>query len=332
MSFRDIIGQENVKEILREAVTTGRVGHAYMFLGSDGIGKLTVAKSFAEMIMCADMGANGESCGVCKACLMNKNGSNPDIRIIDIPEKKTSIGVEPIREMQEDVLTAPMYSSKKVYIIRHAEALSVAAQNVLLKTLEEPPAYVVIVLLCSNISLMLDTVKSRVNRLDFARYTDDEIRQALMERMLDPGDDKVVFSYADGIVGRAISYFQDDNINEVRESLLNVVTGLYKEGAEFRINATSYVIKQKDYKEFVFFTMMSFYRDIAMVARYGKYAEVQNPKHLDILTETAGKIGYYRSVKCIELIDKTWLRIKQNTNYELAVGNMFIKLQEVLNG
>jgi len=78
--------------------------------------------------------------------------------------------------------------------------------------------------------------------------------------------------------------------------------------------------------------MMSFYRDIAMVARYGKYAEVQNPKHLDILTETAGKIGYYRSVKCIELIDKTWLRIKQNTNYELAVGNMFIKLQEVLNG
>ncbi len=332
MSFQNIRGQENIKEILKDAVVSGRVGHAYMFLGSDGIGKLTMALSFAKTIMCGNTLKDGEACGQCKSCLMHKNGSNPDIKIIDIPEKKTSIGVEPIREMQEDVLTAPMYSGKKVYIIRRAEALSVAAQNVLLKTLEEPPSYVVIILLCSNISLMLDTVKSRVNRIDFARYTDEEIRQALNDRMLDPGDDKVVFSYADGIIGRAISYFQDENINEVRDSLFKIVTGLSTKGAEFRIESASYVAKQKDYKEFVFFTMMSFYRDIAMVARYGKFAEVQNPKQQDAIVEAAGKIGYYRSVKCLELIDKTWLRIKQNTNYELAVSNMFIKIQEVLSG
>ena len=332
MSFQRIRGQENIKEILKDAVASGRVGHAYMFLGSEGIGKLTMALSFSETIMCAEPGPDGEPCGKCKSCLMHQNGSNPDLKIIDIPEKKTSIGVEPIREMQEDVLTAPMYSGKKVYIIRHGEALSVAAQNVLLKTLEEPPSYVVIILLCSNISLMLDTVKSRVNRLDFSRYTDEEIRQALSDRMLDPGEDKVVFSYADGIIGRALSYFQDETINEVRESLLNIVAGLHQEGAEFRIKAASYVAKQKETKEFVFFTLMSFYRDIAMVARYGKFAEVQNPKQINTVTEVAGKIGYYRSVKCLELIDKTWLRIRQNTNYELAVSNMFIKIQEVLSG
>ena len=331
MSFQEIRGQENIKEILKDAVTSERVGHAYMFCGSDGIGKLTVALAFSEMIMCSSE-TDGQSCGVCKSCLMNKNGSNPDLKIIDIPEKKTSIGVEPIREMQEDVLTAPMYSSKKVYIIRRAEALSTAAQNVLLKTLEEPPPYVVIILLCSNISLMLDTVKSRVNRLDFARYTNEEIKLALNDRLLDPGDDKVVFSYADGLIGRAISYFRDENINEVRDRLLQVVAGLHKEGSEFRINSAAYTVKQKDYKEFLFFTLMSFYRDIAMVARYGTYAEVQNPKQAEVLLEVAGKIGYYRAVKVLEIINKTWLRIRQNTNYELAISNMFIKIQEVLGG
>lgn len=331
MSFQNIRGQENIKEILKDSVVSGRVGHAYMFCGSEGIGKFTVARSFANMIMCGDSSC-GDSCDACKACLLNKNDSNPDLKIIDIPEKKTSIGVEPIRQMQEDVLTAPLYSNKKVYIIRHAEALSTAAQNVLLKTLEEPPVYVVIILLCSNISLILDTVKSRVNRLDFARYTDEEIRLALNDRLLDPGDDKVVFSYADGIIGRAISYFQDEEINEVRDKLLEVVSGLHREGAEFRINSTNYASKQKDYKEFLFFTLMSFYRDIAMLARYGKYAELQNPKQMTALNEVAGRVGYYKAVKCLEIINKTWLRIRQNTNYELALGNMFIKLQEVLNG
>ncbi len=331
MSFQDIRGQENIKEVLTEAIASGRVGHAYMFCGSEGIGKLTVAKAFAEMIMCTGS-SSAHNCGNCKSCLMHKNESNPDLTIIDIPEKKTAIGVEPIREMQEDILTAPMYSAKKVYIIRRAESLSVAAQNVLLKTLEEPPAYVTIILLCSNISLMLDTVKSRVNRLDFARYKEEEIRQALQDKDLDPGDDKVVFSYADGIIGRAISYFRDEEIDQIRSKIFEIITGLAKEGAEFRIRATSYVVKQKDYKEFVFFTMMSFYRDIAMVARYGKYPELQNPKQTEEISQAAGKIGYYRAVKCLELINKTWLRIKQNSNYELAVSNMFIKLQEVLNG
>lgn len=328
MSFQDIRGQENIKEILRESVNSDRISHAYLFCGSEGIGKLTVAESFAEMIMCS----SGEPCGICKACLLNKNNSNPDLKIIDVPEGKASIGVEPIRQMQEDVITAPLYSRKKVYIIRRAEALSTAAQNVLLKTLEEPPPYVVIILLCSNISLMLDTVKSRVNRLDFARYSEDEIRQALQDRMIDSGDDKVVFSYADGIIGRAISYFQDEEINAVRDKLLEVVTGLNKQDAEFRINCTAYVSKQKNYKEFLFFTLMSFYRDIAVLARYGKYGELQNPRQLSALNEVAAKTGYYRAMECLKIIDKTWSRIRQNTNYELAVGNMFIKLQEVLNG
>ena len=329
MSFQDIRGQENIKEILRDSVKSDRISHAYLFCGSEGIGKYTVAQSFAEMIMCP---AQEKPCGNCKACVLNRNSSNPDLKIIDIPEKKTSIGVEPIRQMQEDVLTAPLYSEKKVYIIRHAEAMSTAAQNVLLKTLEEPPVYVVIILLCSNISLMLDTVKSRVNRLDFARYTDEEIRQALHDRMLDPGDDKVVFSYADGIVGRAISYFQDQEINEVRNKLLDMVSGLHKQSAEFRLSYTAYASRQKDYKDFLFFTLMSFYRDIAMLARYGKYVDIQNPRQLTVLNEAATDIGYYKALNCLDIINKTWMRIRQNTNYELAVGNMFIKLQEVLNG
>ena len=329
MSFRNIVGQKNVTEVLEESIVRDRIGHAYLFYGADGIGKYTVAEAFAKRIMCMNP-QDGENCMQCEACVLNKNSTNPDLNIIDVPEGKASIGVKAIRELQEDVITAPLYSAKKVYIIRHSDKLTVEAQNTLLKTLEEPPIYVVIILLCSNISLMLDTVRSRVHRLDFARYTDGEIRKILELKMLDAADDGGVFVYADGLQGRAISYFQDMEINDIRAELMGVVEKLSSGRASERIKCTKYLSDLKGRKEFVFFTLMSFYRDIAQISRYGRNSRLQNRQQAEKIAELAQSIGFYRAEDCIEIIDKTWKRLKQNVNYDLAVSNMLIKMQEVL--
>lgn len=329
MSFRNIVGQKNVTGILAESIEHERIGHAYLFCGADGIGKYTVAEAFAKSIMCTGL-QEGECCMKCEACVLNQSGTNPDFKVIDIPAGKASIGVKAIREMQEDVLTAPLYSAKKVYLIRHSDKMTVEAQNTLLKTLEEPPAYVVILLLCSNISLMLDTVKSRVNRLDFARYTDAEIRQILELNLLDAGNDGSVLVYADGLPGRAIAYFQDGEINSIRTELMRMVETLASGGASGRIKCTKYLSDMKDRKEFIFFTLLSFYRDIAQISRYGKYAELQNKQQAAAIGTLAERIGFYKAEDCIETIDRTWKRLKQNVNYDLAVSNMLIKIQEVL--
>ena len=329
MSFQNIIGQKKVIETLRENAEKDRVGHAYLFCGADGIGKYTVAKAFSRLIQCtAPVG--GEPCGLCEACLLNKSGTNPDRKVIEVPAGRASLGVESIRTLQEDVVTAPLYSRKKVYLIRNSEKMTVEAQNVILKILEEPPAYVVILLLCSNVSLMLDTVKSRVNRIDFARYTEQEIKSALALQLLDPGEDSVVFSYADGIIGRAISYFRDPEINEIRAELMGVIEGLARDGAAFRIKSAKYIARLKEKKEFVFFTLLSFFRDIAQLARYGSTVKLQNKRQASSIAEAAEQIGYYKAEMCLGIIDKTWRRLKQNVNYDLASGNMLIQLQEVL--
>ena len=329
MNFQHVVGQKNITELLKESIKHDRVGHAYLFYGADGIGKYTVAEAFAKELMCTN-GQEGQPCMHCEACVLNHNDTNPDLKVIDVPEGKASIGVQAIRDMQEDVITAPLYSTKKVYIIRHSDKLTVEAQNTLLKTLEEPPVYVVIILLCANISLVLDTVRSRVNRLDFARYTEAEIRTVLEHNQLDTGDDSGVFIYADGLPGRAISYFQDTEINEIRTELLNAVEKLAAGGAADRIRCTKLLLDLKDRREFVFFTLLSFYRDIAQAARYGKHANLQNRQQAAAIAELSKSIGFYKAEDCIEIVDKTWKRLKQNVNYDLAVSNMLIKIQEVL--
>ena len=329
MGFEHIIGQTDVKRILRETIAGERIGHAYLFYGADGIGRKTVAREFASLIMCTNPTPEGERCGSCEACVLNRTLTNPDYVFVDVPPQKSTIGVDAVRQMQDDMYTAPLYSKKKVYLINHAEKITPEAQNALLKTLEEPPVYVVILLICSNISLMLDTVKSRVTRVDFARYTNAEIAEALREKKISEEELSVICAYADGLIGRAKSYFEDTDADEIRDHLLRYIESTCTGKTRARIEAADYVIKEEARKEFVFFTLMSFYRDIAVSCRYGKRVKLQNVKEHGKIFEIGKKIGFYKAEACLLLLDETWKQIIQNVNYKLAVGNMFIKIQEV---
>ena len=174
MMFNSIIGNEKNKELLKKIVDTNNIAHSYMFVGKESIGKLLFAKEFAKAILCT---SKEKTCNVCKACIGFDANNNPDFSILE-PDG-TSIKIDQIRELTKKVYEKPIISNKKVYIINDSECMTKEAQNSLLKTLEEPPDYVTIILIACNENSFLPTIKSRCTKIAFNRLSDIELTNIL---------------------------------------------------------------------------------------------------------------------------------------------------------
>ena len=170
MEFKDIIGNEEVKDYLIKSINKKNILHSYLFLGTNGIGKLIIAKEFAKKILCLN---NIEETCTCKSCTCFDGRNHPDFYCIN--EEGESIKIDTIRKITEKIYEKPILSSKKVYIINDFDKMTKEAQNCLLKTLEEPPEFVVIILISSNENIILNTIKSRCMTIKFHNINDKEL-------------------------------------------------------------------------------------------------------------------------------------------------------------
>ena len=168
--FENIIGNENAKKELTNAVTLNKCSHSYLFIGTSGIGKKQIAKEFAKMILCID---ENKYCNRCKSCLEFNSENNPDFQ--EIKPDGANIKIDQIRQMQSKVFEQPIISNKKVYIIDDADLMTKEAQNCLLKTLEEPPEFATIILIGENENSFLQTIKSRCMIIHFMPIEDNQI-------------------------------------------------------------------------------------------------------------------------------------------------------------
>ena len=181
-NFKDIYGQEQIVDHLENAIASGKISHAYIINGERSSGKEFIANVFAMALQCESTGQE-KPCNECHSCKQALSGNHPDI-IRVTHEKPATIGVEDIRTgVNDDIIIKPYSSDWKIYIISEAEKMTVQAQNALLKTLEEPPAYAVIILLTSNIDSMLSTILSRCVVLNMKPVKDEIIKKYLMEEM-----------------------------------------------------------------------------------------------------------------------------------------------------
>ena len=174
--FDNILGNEKIKQELIQSVKLNKISHSYMFLGTSGIGKKQIAKEFAKMLLCLN---NEKYCNKCKSCIEFDSGNNPDFQIIEPDE--LSIKIEQIRQMQRKIIESPIVSKKKVYIIDNADLMTIEAQNCLLKTLEEPPEFVTIILIGSKENNFLSTIKSRCTIIKFQNISNNDIKKYLEE-------------------------------------------------------------------------------------------------------------------------------------------------------
>ena len=192
MIFENIIGNEKNKELLKKVIDTNNIAHSYMFVGKDSIGKLLFAKEFAKAILCTE---EGKPCNKCKSCIEFNTNNNPDFNILE-PEGN-SIKIDQIRELTKKVYEKPVVSNRKVYIINDSNYMTKEAQNSLLKTLEEPPEYITIILITSNENLFLPTIKSRCTKVLFNRLTNEELADILQKQYQYSNVPEITFKIAE---------------------------------------------------------------------------------------------------------------------------------------
>ena len=176
--FKDIVGNEQIIEHLQNAISMGKVSHAYIINGPQLSGKMMIAEAFARALQCEKEGTDG--CGECKSCHQADDHNHPDIIYVS-HEKPNNISVDDIRtQLNNDIVIKPYSSKYKIYIVDEAEKMNQQAQNALLKTIEEPPSYAVIMLLTTNADSFLQTIRSRCITLNMKSVKDEVIKAYLM--------------------------------------------------------------------------------------------------------------------------------------------------------
>ena len=237
------------------------MSHAYILSGEKGCGKKLLADVFAETLQCEKGGT--EPCGSCHSCVQAQSGNHPDI-IHLMHEKPNSISVDDVRtQIVNDVLIKPYSGKYKIYIVPDAEKMTAAAQNALLKTIEEPPAYAVILLLTTNAESFLPTILSRCVTLNLKAVPDEKIKKFLMAHYQIPDyQADVCVAFAQGNVGKAIQLAASDDFNELKASALQLIKRLHDidlyEMTEAVKQISEYKLKINDY----FDLMMIWYRDV----------------------------------------------------------------------
>lgn len=331
--FEKLLGQNFIKRSLSEALQTGHVCHAYAFCGPEGIGRKSFALEFARAAMCTSPEEGGEPCGQCDACRLNAAGTNPDVIIVSGEANRATVGVETVRQIEEDIATAPTVSARKIYIVDRSEKLTPQAQNALLKTIEEPPEYVMIILICSNPSLLIDTVRSRVTRLDFARNSPDEVLAAYRAANAPGGssgsgsgdnDESFAVSYADGIIGRALLFKDAERFRRLRGQLFEVLESLAGKNSIFCKKFTDlFTAKENsDQKEFLFFELTSFLRDLTVFARLGNGAPLQNEEFRAKIEELSALTGSHSWEKMLDKTAEAYKSAGQNVNFRMIAANL----------
>jgi DNA polymerase-3 subunit delta' len=271
-----------------------------MFIGEQGIGKKLIAEQFSKMILCNDY--NGAECDKCKSCVEFDSGNNPDFKIIE-PDGRV-IKIEQIREMQTKVAEKPINSSKKVYVINDADLMTKEAQNCLLKTLEEPPEYIVIILIVSNENRMLTTIKSRCMKISFDKINDNNIREYLEKEWNIQDINNNILKMCDGSIGKCISIKDRlDEYNSIEKIFSNVNVSI----TQF-VNSAEILYKNKDY--------INSYLEYINVILYN-YAIIN--------------INNLKYINSIKIVEETKKRLLSNSNYDMCIDYLLFNIWEEVN-
>ena len=222
MSFAEIVGQEDAKKLLKNAVMSGNHSHAYILSGEKGSGKMMLAEAFATMLQCEN--PSDDACMECHSCKQSLSRNNPDIIYVTREEGKANIGVDVVREkIVNDVDIKPYSNKYKIYIVDEAERMNQQAQNAILKTIEEPPEYAIIILLTANHNAFLQTILSRCVLIQMKSVDTESIKNILKNKYETVDyQANMVASFAQGNVGKAIALATDSSFNDVKNRVVSL--------------------------------------------------------------------------------------------------------------
>lgn len=309
----EIIGHKNILDNFKRRVESDEISHAHIIVGEDGIGKSNLANKFARSIL-------------------GKSEDKDYIDIINYRCKKSSFGVDDIREIVEEINKKPFEGDKKVIIIYDGNKLTVQAQNALLKTIEEPPKGVFIILLCESLELILDTIKSRCQIYKLSPLTKNEIRlyiDNINDNGISEDEINVAIAYSEGIPGKAEAFLRDSLLKELRNTLVDLLFLLTKGNTRELLDFESKLVTYKDKKEDILNILASFIRDIIIYKEIDEVTGLINGDKIESIKKIAIEMSYKKLNNIIDKIGEARKSLQSNSNFQLTIRVMLIGFMEV---
>lgn len=326
-NFKDIYGQKQIVDHFQNALESGKISHAYIINGERSSGKEFIAKIFAMALQCEAEGI--EPCNECHSCKQALSGNHPDI-IKVTHEKPATVGVEDIRNgVNNDVVIKPYSSKWKIYIINEAEKMTVQAQNALLKTLEEPPAYAVILLLTSNPEALLSTIQSRCVVLNMKPVSDDIVKDYLMRELHIP-DYKadVCTAFARGNLGKAKALAASEEFDNIKTEAVSLLK--YIRDMEIT-DIMSAIKKINDYKIDIndYLDILSvWYRDVLLFKATNDVNHLIFKDEIQYIKKVSNQSAYEGIEIILDALEKAKARLRANVNFELTMELLLLTIKE----
>lgn len=328
MTWSDVVGQTQLVNNLRGAIKYDKISHAYLIQGEKLSGKRMIADIFARALQCE---CEAKPCDQCRSCKQAMSGNHPDI-IHVVHEKPNVISVDNIRQqVNGDIAIKPYSGNYKIYVIDEAEKMNVQAQNALLKTLEEPPAYAVILLLSTKAEAMLPTILSRCVVLNTKPVPEDLIKRFLMQRIQIPDyKASISASFARGNVGRAVELASNEVFDRMKSSVLEILKNI----SDMEINQIASEVKKiteekfdtNDYLDLCFI----WYRDVLLYkacSTHGDHKHIIFKEELSDIARAARRYSYDSLEQIIHSIDRARNRLSANVNFDLTMELMFLDMK-----
>ncbi|OPX85156.1 MAG: DNA polymerase III subunit tau [Pelotomaculum sp. PtaB.Bin104] len=321
--LREIIGHSQIVKILLSAVANDRVAHAYLFTGPEGVGKATCAMAFTRALLCTSPSA-GDACGECRVCRQVEHFNHPDFHRLN--PSGASIKIEQIRGIQRQVMFRAYQGGRKVFLIEQAETMTAEAANCLLKTLEEPPADTIFVLLSDRPQALLPTILSRCQHLFFKHIPSRELAAHLSRLYgLQPEEAHQLAALSGGSMAKAIAC-AGGTFQEERAEAVRLLAALEQAGVTEALELAGEIVTSRKNIVNLLERLTSWYRDLLIWKETGEVALLYNPDLVNKVKVEAGVFEPGRLVEIIEDIEQCNNKIRVNANMRLALEALFLRM------
>lgn len=309
--MRDFIGHEALINNFKQRCLKNTLSHAHLIAGEDGVGKGKLANILAKFILNGDL-------------------DRKYVDIINYSSEKSSFGVDDVRDIIEEVYKKPFEKDKKVIIIHEGNKLTIQAQNALLKTIEEPPKGVYIIILCESLQLILDTIKSRCEIYKLKPLTKSELYEYIKIKKFnyDENEIKSAIAFSEGVPGRIDRYFNDDKLRELRNNIVILIKNLNKNDLEAILQQEESFSNLKNDKEEVLNIFGLFIRDILINKEIENEEFIINSDKLEDIKELTKEMSFKKLNNMIKTIEEARRNIKSNVSWGMMLRVMLMGFME----
>lgn len=325
-SFSEIVGHEQIKEHMQAAIRDKKPFHAYLFQGEEGVGKEALARTFAAGLQCQSESAD-KPCKECVSCRQMESGNQPDV--IWVTREKASLGVDEIREQLCNTMDIKPFSSPyKIYLVPEAEKMTEATQNALLKTIEEPPEYGIVILMTSNISALLPTIQSRCLTMEFRPLSTAVVESYVKEHCQVPDyQARASAAFAQGNLGKAMRYAKSEDFIERKDHIISLLRHVEQMDLSEMLAVIKDLGTRKDEVRDYIDLMVLWYRDVLLFKATKDINQLLFQDEASYISREASHRSYEKIEEILQAFEKAKVRLRANVNFDITMELMLLTLK-----